>query len=84
MRRVYLLEAGDLLQEFYTEIFARFDLLEMSRHVDSDPFSQKRSDFDLDSLTLTLFLHDCLGRRSEESDSIYRFKVDLDNDSVFK
>ena len=40
------------------------------------------SEFNLDPLTLTLFLHDCLGRRSSFSDAIYRFKVELDGDLV--
>ena len=82
MRRVFLLEAGDLVMEFYTEVFSRFEALEMSRDADSIPLSELRSEFHLDPLTLTLFLQDCLGRRSENSDAIYRFKVDLDPDLV--
>ena len=82
VRRVYLLEAGDLVMEFYTQVFSRFEALKMSRDANSVPLSELRSHFDLDPLTLTLFLHDCLGQRSDFSDAIYRFKVELDGDLV--
>ncbi len=82
VRRVYLLEAGDLILDFNTEIFARLESLEMSRNDDSTLWSERRSEFQLDPLTLTLFLHDCLGRRSDYGEAIYRFKVDLDCELV--
>ena len=47
VRRVFLLEAGDLMQEFYTDIF---------RRLRSDVES-------LDATSMTLFLQDCIGRR---------------------
>ncbi len=80
LRSVFLLEAGDLLQEFCVDMFTRFESMRRDSLLGKKlALSQRRSDYSLDSLMLTLFLHDCLGRRLGCNEFIYRFKVDMDD-----
>jgi len=81
LRSVFLLEAGDLLQEFCVDMFTRFEsMCRDSLQSNKPTLSQRRSDYSLDSLMLTLFLHDCLGRRLSCNEFIYRFKVDMNDE----
>ena len=48
----------------------------------TDSCSTRCAEFQLDPLTLTLLLYDCLGQGSGYSDVIYRFNVDLDSELV--
>ena len=59
-RKVFLMESGDLLSEFYTSIFEASSQMSMKKLADK---SNTCFDSSIDSLSLTLMLHDCLYRR---------------------
>jgi hypothetical protein len=62
LRRVFLMEAGDLLSEFYSHMFAKMELSQGP---------------DYDASSLNIFLHDCLCRRYP-NDDVERFHLDID------
>jgi hypothetical protein len=50
VRRVFLLEAGDLIFDLTSQIFARLESLETSRDSGPSLWSDRRSDFHLGSI----------------------------------
>ena len=64
VRRVFLMEAGDLMFEFYTDVFRRLD----------------DESEDLDSPSATLFLQDCIARRYPEEAERFRIDFVMQDD----
>ena len=59
VRRVFLMEAGDIMAEFCTDVFARIGEIE-----DNDAVAEVGEENDgLDTASVTLLLQDCVGRR---------------------
>ena len=74
VRSVYLMESGDLMSEFYNSIFkaASQQLVRKNTKKSNIPYSE----WSIDSLSLTVLLHDCLYRRPPMSeDMVERFTV---------
>ena len=75
VRKVYLMESGDLMLEFYSSIFEACSQHNVQRNADNTATS---SCFEptIDSLSLTMMLHDCLYRRPQTSEEmVERFSV---------
>ena len=82
VRKVYLMEAGDLLSEFYTNIFES----SIQQYVQKNEQQTKTNCYEvmIDSLSLTTMLHDCLYRRPPTSEElIENFSVSIDSDKAF-
>ena len=76
VRNVYLMESGDLMSEFYNSIFKAVSqqLMQKSTKKSNLPCSE----WSIDSLSLTVLLHDCLYRRPPTGeDMVERFTVKI-------
>lgn len=78
VRKVFLMEAGDLLSEFYTSIFES-----SAQIIESTQRTLNSAGGSIDSLSLTMLLHDCLSRRpSTAEEMVERFSVKVDGNTA--